>query len=85
MRNTEIVLDFIDAWNTMDWNKAAGLLDENVVCNHCNHFLFGLVTGKSNDGNVLANEQFLNESRDTELFFCALFKWRLAHKNCFSI
>ena len=22
MGNTEIVLDFIDAWNTMDWDKA---------------------------------------------------------------
>ena len=31
MGNTEIVLDFIDAWNTMDWDKAAGLLDDNVV------------------------------------------------------
>ena len=31
MGNTEIVLDFIDAWNTMDWDKAEGLLDDNVV------------------------------------------------------
>ena len=31
MGNTEIVLDFIDAWNTMDWDKAASLLDDNVV------------------------------------------------------
>ena len=31
MGNTETVLDFIDAWNTMDWDKASDLLDDDVV------------------------------------------------------
>ncbi len=31
MTNTEIVIAFVEAWNRMDWDAVAGLLDENVV------------------------------------------------------
>ena len=31
MTNTEVVLEFIDAWNTTNWDKAVALLADNVV------------------------------------------------------
>ncbi len=31
MSNTQIVLDFIDAWNRMDWDAIVGALAEDVV------------------------------------------------------
>jgi limonene-1,2-epoxide hydrolase len=31
MTPTEIVLDFIDAWNRMDWDRVIGLLADDVV------------------------------------------------------
>jgi limonene-1,2-epoxide hydrolase len=31
MTPTEIVLDFIDAWNRMDWDRVVGLLADDVV------------------------------------------------------
>ena len=31
MSNTQIVLDFIDAWNRMDWDAVVGTLAEDVV------------------------------------------------------
>ena len=31
MNNTEIVLAFIDAWNNMDWDGAAGLLTDDII------------------------------------------------------
>ena len=31
MSNTDIVLGFVDAWNTMNWDKAADLLAEEVI------------------------------------------------------
>jgi len=31
MSNTKIVLDFIDAWNRMDWDRVVGLLADDVV------------------------------------------------------
>ncbi|MBT4492340.1 MAG: nuclear transport factor 2 family protein, partial [Gammaproteobacteria bacterium] len=31
MTNTEIVLAFIDAWNTMNWDSAADLLSDDTV------------------------------------------------------
>ena len=31
MTNSEIVLDFIQAWNDMDWDKAVGLLTDDII------------------------------------------------------
>ena len=31
MSNTQIVLDFVDAWNRMDWEAIVGALAEDVV------------------------------------------------------
>ena len=31
MSNSDIVMSFIDAWNTMNWDAAADLLDYNIV------------------------------------------------------
>ena len=31
MSNTQIVLDFIDAWNRMDWDAVVAAFSENVV------------------------------------------------------
>jgi limonene-1,2-epoxide hydrolase len=31
MTNTQLVLDFIDGWNRMDWDTVIGLLAEDVV------------------------------------------------------
>jgi len=31
MSNTQVVLDFIEAWNRMDWDRVIGLLADDVV------------------------------------------------------
>jgi limonene-1,2-epoxide hydrolase len=31
MSNTQVVLDFIDAWNRMDWDRVIGLLADDVI------------------------------------------------------
>jgi limonene-1,2-epoxide hydrolase len=34
MSNTQIVLNFIDAWNRMDWDAVIGFLAEDVICHN---------------------------------------------------
>ncbi len=81
MSNTQIVLDFIDAWNRMDWDTIVSSLTEDVVYHNIVGNLsrssllgnFGIVNRADGDGVVVISKEVEGEANghDVACVVCA--------------